>query len=504
MSATLLGFTQPSIEFTDVLPLLIWLGTVCTVLLVGSLAPRVLRGRYALLTSAASVAVIAQQTVKWDDLGRELPGTALADAVAVDRFSVLATIVIAVALALVAPVLHDHLARRGEDGPEPYAMFLTAAMGAQIMVSANDLIVLFLGLETLSLSLYVLAASNRRNARSQEAGLKYFVLGGFSSAFFLYGIAMIYGATGSTNLSTVANRLGGSVSLANDDALLLVGIGLLLVGLAFKVSAVPFHSWAPDVYQGAPSPVTAFMASAGKVAAFAAVLRVLTTALDTRVDDWRPVVWVLAVLTVSVGSVMAVVQTDVKRMLAFSSVSHAGFILVGVEAASHGGSGLSSSMTYLLLYTVLVIGSFSVVTVVAGDSDDATSLSDFRGLARTRPVLALGFTVLLLAQAGVPLTGGFIAKFGVINSAVEAESYVLAVAAMVAAVVAAFLYLRIMVSMWLDDAGDAAGPVVPRATGLVIAAAVVFTLFVGVFPGWLLDATGLVDVFRASAAGTQG
>lgn len=504
MSAALSGFTQPSIEFTDVLPLLIWLGTVCTVLLVGSLVPRVLRGRYALLTSAASVAVVIQQTVKWDDLGRELPGTALADAVAVDRFSVLATIVIAVALALVAPVLHDHLTRRGEDGPEPYAMFLTAAIGAQIMVSANDLIVLFLGLETLSLSLYVLAASNRRNARSQEAGLKYFVLGGFSSAFFLYGIAMIYGATGSTNLSTIANRLGGSVSLANDDALLLVGIGLLLVGLAFKVSAVPFHSWAPDVYQGAPSPVTAFMASAGKVAAFAAVLRVLTTALDTRVDDWRPVVWVLAVLTVSVGSVMAVVQSDVKRMLAFSSVSHAGFVLVGVEAASHGGSGLGSSMTYLLLYTVLVIGSFSVVTVVAGDSDDATSLSDFRGLARTRPVLALGFTVLLLAQAGVPLTGGFIAKFGVINSAVEAESYVLAVAAMVAAVVAAYLYLRIMVSMWLDDAGDGAGPVVPRATGLVIAAAVTFTLFVGVFPGWLLDATELVDVLRAVAVGTQG
>lgn len=504
MSTALLSFTSPSVEFTDVLPLLIWLGTVCGVLLLGSLVPRMLQGRYALVTSVASLAVIIQQTVKWDDLGREMPGSSLAGALAVDRFSVLATIVIAVALTLVAPVLHDHLARRGEDGPEPYAMFLTAAMGAQIMVSANDLIVLFLGLETLSLSLYVLAASNRRNARSQEAGLKYFVLGGFSSAFFLYGIAMIYGSTGSTNLSTISGRLGGSVSLANDDALLLVGIGLLLVGLAFKVSAVPFHSWAPDVYQGAPSPVAAFMASAGKVAAFAALLRVLTTALDTRVDDWRPVVSALALLTVAVGSVMAVVQTDVKRMLAFSSVSHAGFVLVGVEAASHGGKGLSSSMTYLLLYTVLVIGSFSVVTVVAGGSDDATSLSDFRGLARTRPLLALGFTVLLLAQAGVPLTGGFIAKFGVINSAVEAESYVLAVAAMVAAVVAAYLYLRIMVSMWLDDAGDAAGPTVPRATGLVIAAAVMFTLFVGVYPGWLLDAADLVDVLRASAAGTQG
>ena len=496
----LLAFTPPAVEFTDVLPLLIWLGTLCAVLLLGALVPAVLRGRYALVTFASAVAVAVQQAVKWSDLGSEPTGTALSNAVAVDRFAVLATIIIAVALGLVAPVLHDHLARRDSDGPEPWAMFLTAAMGAQIMVSANDLLVLFLGLETLSLSLYVLTASNRRNARSQEAGLKYFILGGFSSAFFLYGIALVYGATGSTNLTTVATRIQGSVSLTGDDALLLLGIGLLLVGLGFKVSAVPFHAWTPDVYQGAPSPVTAFMASAGKVAAFAALLRLLTTALERRVDDWRPVVWALALLTVFVGSVMAVVQTDVKRMLAFSSVSHAGFVLVGVEAASHGAPGLSSSITYLLIYTVLVIGSFSVVTVVSGDSDDATSLSDFRGLARRRPALALGFTVLLLAQAGMPATSGFIAKFGVINSAVEARSYVLAVAAMVGAVIAAFLYLRIMVSMWLEDADDGDALRIPRATGAVIAVAVAFTLFVGVFPGWLLDVGNLVDLFRPVAA----
>ena len=496
----LLAFTPPAVEFTDVLPLLIWLGTLCAVLLLGALVPAVLRGRYALVTFASAVAVAVQQAVKWSDLGSEPTGTALSNAVAVDRFAVLATIIIAVALGLVAPVLHDHLARRDSDGPEPWAMFLTAAMGAQIMVSANDLLVLFLGLETLSLSLYVLTASNRRNARSQEAGLKYFILGGFSSAFFLYGIALVYGATGSTNLTTVATRIQGSVSLTGDDALLLLGIGLLLVGLGFKVSAVPFHAWTPDVYQGAPSPVTAFMASAGKVAAFAALLRLLTTALERRVDDWRPVVWALALLTVFVGSVMAVVQTDVKRMLAFSSVSHAGFVLVGVEAASHGAPGLSSSITYLLIYTVLVIGSFSVVTVVSGDSDDATSLSDFRGLARRRPALALGFTVLLLAQAGMPATSGFIAKFGVINSAVEARSYVLAVAAMVGAVIAAFLYLRIMVSMWLEDADEGDAPRIPRATGAVIAVAVAFTLFVGVFPGWLLDVGNLVDLFRPVAA----
>jgi NADH-quinone oxidoreductase subunit N len=243
------------------------------------------------------------------------------------------------------------------------------------------------------------------------------------------------------------------------------------------------------------------MASAGKVAAFCALLRVTTTALERRVDDWRPVIWVLALLTVFVGSVMAVVQTNVKRMLAFSSITHAGFILVGVEAAAHaGGDGLASSMTYLLLYTVLVIGSFTVIFVVAGRGDGATSLDDFKGLAKRRPLLALAFTVLLLAQAGVPFTSGFIAKFGVIKSAVEVHSYAIAIAAMVAAVIGAFLYLRIMVSMWLDDATSAEPVVVPFASGAVVAAAVLFTLFVGVFPGWLLDATRLVATFRGLTA----
>jgi NADH-quinone oxidoreductase subunit N len=253
--------------------------------------------------------------------------------------------------------------------------------------------------------------------------------------------------------------------------------------------------WVPDVYQGAPSPVTAFMASAGKAAAFAAMLRVLVVALPFYRDDWRPVVWVLALLTLVGGAVLAVVQTNVKRMLAYSSISHAGFILVGVEAAGHtagdpdAGPGLSSVLLYLIIYSILVIGSFAVVTVVARDADGDTSLDAFRGLATRRPALALGFTVLLLAQAGVPLTSGFIAKFGVIAAAVDEGSYLLAVIAMVAAVIAAFLYLRIMVSMWLGAADGEAGPVaVPFTAALTIVAAVGFTLVVGILPGWLVDA----------------
>jgi NADH-quinone oxidoreductase subunit N len=386
-----------------------------------------------------------------------------------------------------------YLARTDNEGPELYALFMTAAIGAIVMVSANDLIVLFLGLETLSLSLYLLAASNRRREESQEAGLKYFVLGGFASAFFLYGIALVYGGSGKTSISSIQESLATYVSIQNTDAMLLVGIGLLMIGLAFKVSAAPFQVWTPDVYEGAPTPVTAFMASAGKVAAFAAMLRILTVALANRADDWRPVVWALAILTVFVGSTMAVVQTNVKRMLSYSSISHAGFILVGVEAAGHlKGNGLNSSMAYLAIYTVLVLGSFAIVLALSGLDDSETSLDDFKGLAKRRPALALAFSVLLFAQAGVPFTAGFVAKFGVIKSAVEVDSYAIAIAAMVAAVIGAYLYLRIVVSMWMEEPTSTNELVIARPVQIVIGVSVAATLIVGIFPDMLLNAAELI------------
>ena len=404
-----------------------------------------------------------------------------------------ATITICVALALVSLITNDYLHREGHDAPEVYGLFLTAAIGAIIMVSANDLLVLFLGLETLSLSLYVLAASNRNKAKSEEAGLKYFILGGFASAFFLYGVAFVFGAVGSTNLGKIADVLANEQTIPHNDALLLVGLALMLVGFAFKISLVPFQMWTPDVYEGAPTPVTAYLSSVGKVAALGALVRVFVVAFPARMDDWRPAVTVLALLTLVFGAVLAVVQTDVKRMLAYSSIAHAGFMLVGLEAASHRESlgdnmGVSATLTYLLIYSVIVVGTFGVVNLAAGLGDTATSVDDMRGLAKRRPVLALGLTALLLAQAGVPLTSGFVAKFGVIQAAVNSGSYALAVAAMVSAVIAAFLYLRIMVSVWLHDPKDDSPLLVPLASGLAIGFAVVFTLIIGLFPGWLLDA----------------
>ena len=492
----------PSISWMGISPLLVLLGGVCVLLLLGSIAPRWPKGSYCVFTVVVSLATAVAAMLQWRDVTKNGPKMLIADAVALDHFALLATIAIAISIALVSLITDDYLRREDYDGPEVYALYLTAAIGGVVMASSNDLIVLFLGLETLSLSLYLLAASHRKRAESQEAGLKYFVLGGFSSAFFLYGIALTYGSTGSTNLSKIASALSGDSPFSQIDAMLLVGIGLMLVGLAFKVSAVPFHVWTPDVYEGAPSPVTAFMASAGKIASFAALLRVLVVAFPTRIDDWRPAIWVLAVLTLLAGSILAVVQTNVKRMLAFSSISHAGFLLVGVEAAGHVGDkdALAAVLTYLLLYAVLVIGSFAVVTVVAGKGDSHTTLDDFRGLGKRRPAMALALTVFLLAQAGMPATSGFIAKFGVIKAAAEVQSYSIAIIAMLAAVIAAFLYLRIMVSVWLADSTDDTKLAIPTGAGIAITLAAVFTIVVGVYPGWLLDATRMVSNLATIAA----
>ena len=305
---------------------------------------------------------------------------------------------------------------------------------------------------------------------------------------------MIYGATGTTRLrgeESIKTALSNLIETDKNRALLVIGVALLLVGLAFKVAAVPFHSWTPDVYQGAPTPVTGFMASAAKAAAFGALLRSLVISMPEARDDWRPVVWALALLTLVVGSVLAVVQTNVKRMLAYSSISHAGFILVGVEAAAHAsdtdGRGLASVLFYLLAYAVLVSGTFAVATVVGRSGDGSHDLDSYRGLGKQRPVLALVMTVFLLAQAGVPLTSGFVAKFSVITAAADVNSYAVAIVAMLSAVIGAFLYLRIIVSMFLED-GEASGePVrVPFGSALAITASLVFTLIVGFFPGWLL------------------
>ncbi|MGH9134297.1 MAG: NADH-quinone oxidoreductase subunit N [Ilumatobacteraceae bacterium] len=495
-------FLEPSIDWFALSPMLVLLGGGLLLLVAGALTPTWPRGCYAVFTSVVAAAAGGLAMFQWDDITDEGTSTIVSRAIAFDTLAEFLTITICVAVILVSLLIGDELRRVGIDGPEVYALLLMAAIGGVVMSSANDLIVMFVGLETLSLAFYVLAASDRRRSRSQESGMKYFVLGSFSSAFFLYGIALLYGGTGSTNIGEIVSHFQNNVSTQREDALILAGVALMMVGLGFKAAAVPFHVWTPDVYEGAPTPVTAFMASAGKAAAFAAMLRVLVIALPFHRDDWRPVVWVLAVLSLVVGSALAVVQSNVKRMLAYSAISHAGFVLVGVEAAGHRagepdpGSGMPSVAIYLLLYSVLVIGSFGVVSIVERGRDGDSGLDSFKGLAARRPTLAIAFTVFLLAQAGVPLTSGFVAKFAVIRAAVEERSYAIGIIAMVAAVIAAFLYLRIIVNVWLEPAADGAEPVrVPFTSALAITGATVFTVLVGVWPGWLLDATDTVTQY---------
>jgi len=510
-------FVAPSIDWYALSPYVVLLGGALVLLLVGSLTPRWPRGWYAMLTALTAGAAGVVASLQFAALADDAPRSLVKGVLAHDRFGLLAVIAICVAVIITSMMASDVAASATGDAPsavadgaqtdslEPYSLLLVAALGAAIMVTANDLVVSFLGIEILSISLYVLAASDRRRTASQEAGLKYFVLGGFSSAFLLYGIALVYGTTGQTNLGGIAVVLADEVTLPRNDAMLLAGVALLLVGFAFKVSLVPFHSWTPDVYHGAPTYVTGFMASLGKIAAIVALVRLFVVAFPVRADDWRPAVFVLAVLTLVVGSVLAIVQTDVKRMLAYSSISHAGFMLVGLEAAGHIGSssaseGTSSTLIYVVLYSVLALGSFAAVSIVsrtatAAGSTNATSLDSFKGVAKTNPVFALGFTVLLLAQAGVPLTSGFVAKFGVIRAAVSTESYVLAVLAMVSAVIAAYLYLRIMVSMWLADSSSAKPLELSVASRLALLATVAITLVLGVVPGLVLRLSGLSELF---------
>jgi NADH-quinone oxidoreductase subunit N len=467
-------------------------GALVLMLLTTFVRSHLFPGAFALVTSLAALTAIGLAVKLWLDVQDEDKGpySTLDGAVGVDGFSVFATIVLAAGVVLAALLIDGYLRREGLDGVEGYALLLLSASGGVVMAQANDLIVLFLGLEILSIAVYVLAALHLRRVTSQEAGLKYFILGGFASAFLLYGIALLYGGTGTTNLTTIMGLFSTSV-LAN-EGLVLAGLALVLVGLGFKVSAVPFHFWTPDVYQGAPTPMVAWMAGGVKVAAFAGLIRVFVVGFQAYSVDWQPLIYGLAVATLLVGSVLAVVQTNVKRMLAYSSISHAGYVLVAVQAASD--DGVQAALFYLAAYTFMVAGTFGVVTLVGREGDGHHMLDDYRGLGRERPLLALTLTLFLFAQAGVPLTSGFFAKFYVITAAVDAGSWPLAVVSMLAAVIAAFLYLRIIVAMYMGDDEAPVEPQVALPVGatLALTLCLIVTIGVGVWPGlvsgWAEDA----------------
>jgi NADH-quinone oxidoreductase subunit N len=470
------------------MPFLIVLGGAIVLLAGGALVPkRIVRWAAAPFTVVVALVSMGFAFPVWHKVQHHGAFQTLHNAVGIDGFSLFFWFLIDAAVILTALFLDGYLRREDLAGQEHYVLLLLSASGGFVMAAANDLIVVFLGLEVLSIAVYVLAGSHLRRERSGEAAIKYLILGAFSSAFFLYGIALVYGATGSTNLADIADFLATNV--LSSDGLLIGGILLLLVGFGFKVAAVPFHTWTPDVYQGSPTPVTAFMASGVKAAGFAGLLRVLYLAFGTYRLDWQPVIYVLAVLTLIVGAVLAVVQSDVKRILAYSSISHAGFILVGVEAAT--ADGLSASLFYLAAYTFMVAGTFGVFTIVGRRGDGHHDISNYRGLARRQPLLALVLTILLLAQAGVPFTVGFVAKFEVLAAAARAHSYWLALVAMLSAVIAAYLYLRIVITIYAGESDEeATKPARPRfrvplSAGIGLGLALAFTVVFGIVPDYL-------------------
>ncbi len=448
----------PDIAYSAVIPQLILIGGALVLLLLSSLFRDNADSRaYASYTALVGFAAMVSAVFVWKDATDVGPTSAFQGSIARDHFSLFFVITISVALILSAVLAERWLRKHDESGPEFYVLSMLSAAGGMMMAAANDLIVVFLGLEILSLALYVLAAFNRSSERSREAALKYFVLGAFSSAIFLYGIALVYGATGSTNLTKIAAFL--SQNTLFEDGLLVSGLVLLIVGLAFKVAAAPFHQWTPDVYQGSPTPVVAFMAAVAKAAGFAAFARIFIGALYTAKLDWQPVLLVLAILTLFVGSIAACMQRDVKRMLAYSSISHAGYILLGLQTGSI--DGLSGALYYVFAYTFMAIGTFAIVNFVAGDEDRMHDIDDYKGVAARHPIAALCLAVLLLAQAGLPPTSGFLAKFYVISAQVKEGEYAVAVIAMLAAAIAAYFYLRIAFKMYAPaDGVDVDAPAV--------------------------------------------
>ncbi|MET7713089.1 NADH-quinone oxidoreductase subunit NuoN [Streptomyces sp. NPDC005407] len=387
---------------------------------------------------------------------------------------------------------------------EVFPLVLFAITGMLVFPAANDLLTLFIALEVFSLPLYLLCAvARRKRLMSQEAAVKYFLLGAFSSAFLLFGIALLYGYAGSVSYARIADVVDGSVrtidpALADtmgNDALLLIGGAMILMGLLFKVGAVPFHMWTPDVYQGAPTPVTGFMAAATKVAAFGALLRLLYVVLPGLRWDWRPVMWAIAIVTMLGGAIVAITQTDIKRLLAYSSIAHAGFILAGVIATTP--DGISSVLFYLAAYSFVTIGAFAVVTLVRDAGGEATHLSKWAGLGRRSPLVAAVFAVFLLAFAGIPLTSGFSGKFAVFKAAAEGGAGALVVVGVISSAIAAFFYIRVIVLMFFSEP-KAEGPTVAVPSPLTmttIAVGVAVTLVLGVAPQYFLDLASQASVF---------
>ena len=474
----------PVIAWRAIAPELTLVGGGLLALLIDAFRPRVRRDVLAGLT-LATIGLASWFTFDLHDKRSvSMQGT-----FAVDGVALFAKLILLSTCAMAVLISYHYLSRRQIHRGEYYPLLLFSTAGMTLLAAANDLLLVFLALEILSLSLYVLAGFARRDDASQESALKYFLLGAFSSAFLLYGIAIMYGATNTTSISGIS-----AVAAQANSRLMFTAMGLLAIGFCFKVAAVPFHMWTPDVYQGAPTSVTGFMAAGTKAAGFAALLRVFLVALGPLQWDWRPVLWIVAVLTMVVGSVVAITQTDIKRLLAYSSIAHAGYVLVAVVAASNEGT--AAALFYLAVYAFMTLGAFAMIIASAPGGRERLSITDWTGIGQRHPVFAGAMTLFLLSLAGIPPTAGFMGKFFVFSAAAQSGETALVVVGVLTSAIAAFFYLRVIVAMWLQEPEPQAMPLGPTpalVAGLAIAAAVVIAI--GVWPQGLIQLARNAGIF---------
>ena len=492
-------FTSPVLNYTLLSPMLIVLAGALIGVLVEAFVSKALRPIVQLSITIGTLVLSLAQVWR---IREEESTTAAMGSVVIDgpaillQASILVISIISVfliadtdhftALAAALPGSDEerHAVQTGNQVTEVYPLSLFAISGMMLFPVSSDLITLFVALEMLSLPLYLMAGlSRRRRLASQEAALKYFLLGAFSSAFFLFGMAYLYGYSGSVTFAGMRESVVGG---SGNDVLLLIGIAFVSIGLLFKVGAVPFHAWSPDVYQGAPTPVTGFMAAATKVAAFGAMLRIYYTVFANAEWSWSPLLSAIAIITMLFGSLVAIAQRDVKRMLAYSSIAHAGFLLAGVIALNK--AGLEASIFYLFAYGVATVGAFAVVTLVRDSGGEVTDLNRWKGLGKRSPWVAATFAGFLLAFAGIPLTSGFIGKFSIFSAAYENGAKGVVIAGVLASAVAAFFYIRVIVLMFFTDPiQDGTSIEIPSIlTRTAISSSIVLTILLGIYPAPLL------------------
>ncbi len=404
--------------------------------------------------------------------------------ITLDRFSLFFDLLFLLSAALTILISHNYLKEQEMEYGEYYVLVLIATLGMMIMSAGIDLITIFLGLELMSISFYILAGLRRTRVRSLEAALKYFLLGAFATGFLLYGIALIYGTSGTTNLQGIIEYLGERKGTT--DPVMLIGCGLLIVGFGFKVAVIPFHQWTPDVYEGAPTPITAFMSVGVKAAGFAALLRVLLIALGDLEPDWNWILWTIAVITMIVGNVVAIAQDNIKRMLAYSSIAHAGYVLVGFISGSE--LGMMSVVFYLAVYTLMNIGAFSVVIMLEKKEEENLLIPGYAGVGFKYPLLGIAMAIFMFSLAGIPPTAGFVGKFYIFSAAVKSDFIGLAVIGVLCSVISAYYYLRVLVVMYMREPE---GEVIMRTRSPAISLSIIVTalgiLILGIIPSSILE-----------------